>query len=185
MAAGRCHRLTLTDVLVLIAAAAVGLAADCYLWSDAALGFEVRSWRTSTLPDLRSLVGCGIVLSTPPAVMWSAATVALHLRRPRERTRRAVRRPGMAACCASSSASVIGIGVAGCAALGRNDISARLLLSYGLPLMAGSAVAAVWLVLVLSRSWNSSSLWPDRLGRLLGGYWLASITAIAFAVAGR
>jgi hypothetical protein len=185
MAAGRPRRFTLTDVLVLIAATAAGLAADCYLWSDAALGFEVRSWGIWALPDLRSLVDCGIVLSTPPAVMWSAATVAFHLRRPRERMRRAVRRPGMAACCASTSASIMGIGVAGCAALGRNDFSARLLLAYGLPLMAGSAVAAVWLVLVLSRNWNPSSLWPDRLGRLLGGYWLASITALAFAVAGR
>jgi hypothetical protein len=34
------------------------------------------------------------------------------------------------------------------------------------------SVAAIWVVLALSGRWTSEKSWIDRLGRLLGGYWI-------------
>jgi hypothetical protein len=56
------------------------------------------------LKHFRDLTAAGIILSVLFAAMWTVATLALQLRRPRYRLRRVLRRPGTAACCAATVA---------------------------------------------------------------------------------
>ncbi len=179
--AGDEHRqFTLIDAMMIIAATATGLALDRAVWLDTALWSEIRFWDGSVPRDFRSLVHIGVLLSVLPAAMLTVAALALHLRQPRDRWRRVCRRPGMAACLAATSPLVIGMALVGCARLGKSDFTANLLLGYGLPLMAGGAVAAEWSLLVLNGRWRPSPSWLDRLGRLVGLLWLVSIAALGW-----
>jgi hypothetical protein len=165
--------------MVLIAATAAGLALDRVVWSDA-LVWDVAAWKNS-----RDLVGNGLVLSVPIAAMWTIGTLSLQLRQPRDRLRRLLRRPGMAACCAATSALALGSGLAICAMRsGAASFSSKLILAFGLPVMAGSAVTAVWTLSMLSGRYRSASDWIDRLGRLMGLYWMTSILALGWALTG-
>jgi len=180
VAGNKGRQFTLIDAMVIIAAAATGLALDRAVWLDTAVWSEIWSRDGSVPRDLRSLVGLGIILSALPAVMLTVATLALHLRRPRGRLRWVCRRPGMSACLAATASSTIVIALVGCAMLGRSDFTVRMLLGYGLPLMAGGAVAAEWSLLGFIGGWRPSPNWLDRSGRLVGLLWLVSIAALGW-----
>ena len=110
------------------------------------------------------------------------ATLVLQLRHPRDRLRRLFRRPGTAACYATTIALAIGGGVAVCGMLGRwADSIPFLILAYGLPVLAGSAVTAVWTLQMMVGRYRAASDWIDRLGRLMGFYWVMTIPGLSWA----
>jgi len=39
----------------------------------------------------------------------------------------------------------------------------------------GLAVLACWMILGMSKAWEAEPSWPNRLGTILGVYWLAMI----------
>jgi hypothetical protein len=50
--------------------------------------------------------------------------------------------------------------------------------------MAGSAVLAVWTFMMLTGGYRANSDWMDRLGRLLGFYWVMSIAVLGWPLTG-
>ena len=165
--------------MAFIAATAAGLALDRLVWSDIPL------WSGGVPQDLRDLMTNGIILSVPLAAMWTFTTLALQLRHPRYPLRRSLRQPGMAACCAATMALALGCFLVACSMQRRPDIfSARIIMGFGLPAMAGSAVTAVWTLAVLLGAYRASSDWLDRLGRLLGLYWMTSVLALGWTLTG-
>ena len=46
------------------------------------------------------------------------------------------------------------------------------------PSPAAVAVGSAWAVLALDRRWRPESSWLDRLGRILGAYWLADAVGL-------
>src|SRR3954454_16947147 len=99
--------LRLSDVLILVAATALGLAGCRFLlthsetdWSEVWNGF--RTGRTTRLGfvDLWLLAREGIRLASPLLLAWSAAVLVSRLRGPRPRRRRLWCQPGFLACLA-------------------------------------------------------------------------------------
>jgi carbon starvation protein CstA len=173
------RRFSLLDAMVLIAATAAGLTIDRVFWSD------MHGWDGAVLKHFRDLTSAGIILSVPLAAMWTIATLALQLRRPRYRLRRLLERPGTAACCAATVALALGAGLVICASRGTPiSFASRLIMGYGLPMMAGSAVTAVCTVSMIAREYRAAPDWNDRLGRLIGLYWVMSTLVLGWALTG-
>jgi hypothetical protein len=118
---------------------------------------------------------------------WSLAWLLLRLRRPRPRLRRLMRQPGMVACTASavvlgirlinhlSIAGLIACHYGGADAWGYlDDITTQDEMPF-VPSQIGCAVAAAWAVQALGGCWRPERSWIDRMGRVLGWYWLAMI----------
>ncbi len=59
----------------------------------------------------------------------------------------------------------------------------ELIAVYGTPLMAGSAAAAAWVLSLLSWGYRPAADWLDRLGRLMGLYWMVSLVAMGWIFA--
>ena len=173
------RRFSLLDAMVLIAATAVGLTIDRVFWSD------MHGWDGAVLKHFRDLTSAGIILSVPLVAMWTVATLALQLRRPRYRLRRMLRRQGTAACCAATVALALGAVLVICATRGTPvSFGSRLIMGYGLPVMAGGAVTAVWTVSLIAREYQAASDWTDRLGRVIGLYWVMSTAVLGWTLTG-
>jgi hypothetical protein len=169
------RKFSLLDAMVVIAATAAGLAIDRIAWLD------IIRWGDPNLKSFRGFTILVIILSVPVAAMWTTATLVLQLRHPRYRLRRLVRRPGMAACCAATSALAIDGGLAVCAMLGTSgDFTSRLILVYGLPMMAGGGVTTVWALSMMAGQYRVSSDWSERLGRLVEFYWVMTIPCLGW-----
>ena len=172
------RRFTLLDAIILIAATVAGIEIHRAVWpTEPPLG-PVR--------NLGSLIQRVVFWSAPPAAMWTAATLVLQLRSPRPRLRRLLGRPGVAVCCAVSSALVLGAALIGCAMRANQNSffsTTELIAVYGTPLMAGSAAAAAWVLSLLSWGYRPAADWLDRLGRLMGLYWMVSLVAMGWIFA--
>jgi hypothetical protein len=173
------RRFSLLDVMVMIAATAIGLAFDRVVWLGTPL------WNGTNPMTSRDLTLRAIALSVPVAAIWTIATVLLHLRHLRYPLRRMLRRPGMAASCAATVALVLGGGLAACTMEGASvGLEGALVFGCGLPVMAGSAVAAVWTLSMMVGRYRPVADWLDRLGRLMGLYWVLSFPALGCALSG-
>jgi hypothetical protein len=158
------NKIRVFDIMIMIAATALGLGL----------------YRIHETPSNGSQWNCEYVVRMVPLfVMWSMTLAILRFRQPRPRVRRLFRQPGMAACSTSlivltvffplrllmllqSQGEYLGAGV---------DFWYPIAFQSTLP-WVGVSVAAVWLNLLLSGLWITESSWIDRLGRLVGVYWL-------------
>ena len=160
-----CRPFTLSDAMALLAATAVGLALVCGL-------MEVPQLRSGTLRRMG--------LAAPLAAAWALTLLGLRLRRPRPSLRRLARQPGTAAGIMVLVALPVAAGWLLAARtidsfenlppliLGRDGYPSfeRLTTTIG-PLVLGA-----WLILALCGLRRPEPGWIDRLGRLLGAYWI-------------
>jgi hypothetical protein len=156
------RRLTILDVMILVAATAVGFAAA-----------------RAIMPVVRDerIAGAWVCLVT-----LSLAVLFLRLKQPRPRLHRLMTRPGDAACVASLLATLMTALV--CLV---GFISQIMALGSGIDFSDGPiigiiatppAVMAPWLIMALGRRWRSESDWIGWLGRALGiGYVLTLLAA--------
>jgi hypothetical protein len=188
------QRFRLVDAMVLVAVAGLGLAMTrSYLRC-----FSALSWVVSSEPINVRVMGVREWLNAfvPPLVVLSAALGPLRFTRPVDRFRRTARRPGLAVSYATWAALVL--------ALVRWASDLRTLLTHTLfpdvgflspgdifvlrvvmmKDFIGSGVAVTWLLLWLGGGWRAEPTWVDRLGRLLGVFWIAFGVAlwVAFVV---
>ena len=157
----------------------------------AMVGVGVASLRGVSLVDLstpalrRDLFGpllpCGLV--------WTLAVLLLRLRHPRPARRRLARQPGTVACVAAASVAGAG-GLALLLVLTAKFYTraepvaltdrfvARLL--EGMAPSMGLGVLVAWLMLVLNKTWRPEPSWVDRMGRVVGAFWVATIPVFAW-----
>jgi hypothetical protein len=177
------RKIYVLDAMVLIAATAAGFLVDRLIWFDVARGawLDLRGWKGNAPKDFQLIIAVGIVLSMPLAASWTVASLALQLRRPRYRLRRLLCRTGMAACCAAVPAFAVGAGMVICT-MRANLLTrtSRSIVAFGMPVLAGSNVIAVWTVLMIIGGHRAASDWHDRLGRLIGLYWVMAILAVGW-----
>lgn len=167
------RRLTLAEAMATIAATATGLAASRYfppwvydhpmLTADQNKFFywtiSLELWLTVLLPCL---------------LMWTFTSFALHRRQ--GRWRRMFRRPGIAA---STTTILVLAAVSSNAGLSELSHSSGDFLNYSFKVLVtlanvnGLAVGALWMVLLLGGLWCPTLGPGDRLGRLLGWFWIA------------
>jgi hypothetical protein len=112
---------------------------------------------------------------------------------------RLTRRPGFIACCASTAAVVLAVGLpvivrlvyakmAGLDFELDGDpwedlvglVSAQELMAYPAE-CAGLAVAVGWMTLLVGKQWRAERGWVDRAGRAVGVCWILAALAVAFA----
>ena len=174
------RRLNLVDLAILVLAAAVGFVAvrrDLEALAAWPFGEGSQEFYLWTNP----LVLAKAVIVEVWLMVWTAAWLALQLRRPRPQLRRLSRQPGFVAC---FSASVVFF------------ISGPLTWAFILPNTAdpdhwiegmvwgtvvssqiGAAVLAGWALLVVSKRCRSRAGWLDRVGQVLGLIWVAMVPA--------
>jgi hypothetical protein len=156
------RRLTLFDLMVLVAAAALGMAGSRNIQPGAYGG----PWK--------------YYIKVKLTLYLAAATFGLlflALRQPRPRLRRLMMRPGVMAC-ASADIALIGMAAATVAEfsteMGWPRAMPELLFrwawqSHGAP---SWAIAAAWITLALNRRFRPEPSWLDRAGRFVAVGWL-------------
>jgi hypothetical protein len=185
--------------MILVAATAAGFAL-ARAYSLAVLNNYLSPY--PLIPRALLTVWVHILAALPVPAMWSIAVFGLNLRRPRRPLRQLARQPGFVACAAVTLVSVVRLG--GFLTLMARTIGNRsyklslgfadaFSVSVSYPARVNSAtvynstyfvstafgistsVAAVWLLLAVSRRWRSQPDWLDRFGRVLGFYWVGTI----------
>jgi hypothetical protein len=185
----------LTDALILVIAAAVGLSINRLNWA-----IFLACW--SNPLDAHDSIEQFLGLVMPHVAAMTVATLAMRVRRPRPRFRRIARQSGLVACMVALAVLLI---IASWVALttltgqivkfsqhvvpmGQYDhrkrlagypsypFSGQLLVACGDRI--GFAVARAWLALLLVGRWQSESTWLDRLGRAIGCLWIALAAAL-------
>jgi hypothetical protein len=196
--------LYLSDLIVLLGATAVGLAALRFFAGDLE---ELRrelseSWNTLDLSaDSKRSLGRGVAtcfalvmtVLVPICWAWTLAMVPLFLRPPRAPLCRLACLPGAIACFSASCALVLPLfgllylAIAGAGALPTTNYESVefrrviALVFLAVPALAGFAVAGAWLAIVLGRRYEPEPSWLDRVGRVLGAYWIGSIFLVFWA----
>jgi hypothetical protein len=195
------RRFQLLDGMFLIAATAIGFAIT-RAYALEVLNNDLTPY--PVLPRILLTIWACILATLPIPVMWSIAVFLLHLRRPRTRLRRLADQPGFVACGAVALVAAIwlvGLLTLLARTVGNRSCVVTLPLfdfarfsvtmSYPGPANAATiynsayfavsafaisvAVAAAWLLLAVGGHWRSEPHWLDRLGRILGIYWIAII----------
>jgi hypothetical protein len=185
--------------MAMIAATAVGFGL-VRTYSLEVLNNELRPY--PLLPRCLLTIWTYILATMPIAAMWSIALFGLRFRRPRPRWRRLTSQPGFVAC--GAILLVVAIRLVGFLTLvartaGNRFYSTSLTVgeafsvtvSFPGPVNAATvynsayfassafgmsvAVAASWLLLAASGRWRAEPEWIDRLGRVLGSYWVGII----------
>lgn len=181
------RRVTLFDLMTLVAATAIGLSLSQPIWPRNAAGLWVYTW-----PLVASGVA-GYASKTwlipvaertapflPCLMAWTAAFLVTRMHGPRPRKRRLVVQPGfVAAVAVLSTLTVESALVIGSAAMdGRFASSPTRFAEFalnGVILLAhhaGCAVFVSWLTLALTGRWCPERSWVDRWGRTLGCAWI-------------
>lgn len=180
------RRLTMLDLMLMVAAAALALAGFQFAVTHVFPGWlDYSRWpRWIGNPTPRAIL---YMLSDatapliPLAGAWTGLLLVLRMLPPRPPWRRIWRQPGMVACLAASFA-ITWAGAAAGLLLGIG----RLFLTFqhdGLTFaqswmvghvfpLAGVAVASAWMPMRLSRRWPPPADWIDRAGRIVGVLWM-------------
>ncbi len=178
--------LTIIDGMILVAFSAFAMWVSTARFLPAIqTGFSLETKVFAANPVFLTYHWGAIILreSQPAVAFFTFAALFLRILEPRPRLRRLVRQPGFAACCVVAMAICIG-GPLRCvtasSSLWRNSFEAQFQAYIVMALLPrssepGMAVAAGWLLLILGKQWRPERTWLDRLGRLLGAYWLAMI----------
>ena len=176
----------LTDAMILVIAAAVGLSVNRLNWP----GFLDRWWQPLDAHDSIERV---LDLLMPHIAAVTVAALLMRMRYPRPPYSQLSRQPGTVACAVALVVLLVIACWAGITtATGRvfefsehviapgphtsggfvplNPYNARFLVACGDRI--GFAVAGAWLSLWLSRRWRPEKTWIDRFGRSLGWLWL-------------
>lgn len=159
-------RLTLADLMILIVAAAAGLAMLRPYLAAPDLGAMSHPLRTiETTYGIWSIV----------AAWWMLALLLIQYRRPRPRRGRLARRPGHAACCGAAVALVLGAGHELVRIACHDPAGAPFSFQQcwiTVSVRVGPTVLGAWLLLALSGRGRADPGGIDRLGRLLGWCWI-------------
>ena len=171
------RKFSLGDMMILVAAAALGLLLQrTYLMTPnphpwALLGGSLYRWLFESCPFL---------------IPASLALVAMRLRRPRPAARRLRREPGLVACLAVIVTEVTRDVQSFISEVYQGHLHGnfyRFIPDYRIsgPFFWGYSVALAWSVMVLTGVWRPQPSWIDRAGRALGVLMIALSLIIYFS----
>jgi hypothetical protein len=181
--------MTLRDGIVLVAVFALGMWVSQaqlmpWLYVFSSIKSETRatnslslSWHWGSLIARRA---------QPVLAILTLGTLVMRFFKPRPDLRRLVRQPGFTATLGAALAIVIGGAFSYATTKAKPSSGAEVLVYVSVMLLPrgcepGIAVATSWLLLVLGRRWHLERSWIDRLGMVLGVYWLLMIGVAGLA----
>ena len=159
-----------------------GLSDDEYIRAGVNFAYSRASTAPSRwTPYAGYLLQRTVFWPSPCAAALALSVLVMAWIAPREQQYRSLRRPGVVAALASVAAFCVTAVLSPQTLLGGTPaISQPLhwkewwaLTWFTLPRTAGYAVAVSWLSLFVGGHWAADRGWLDRLGRLLGYYWIA------------
>jgi hypothetical protein len=181
----RIHRrLNLADMAILVMATALGLVAireDLAGLFTRPQSLENGQWVYRwTLPvALSKAITVEMWLTA-----WSAGWLVIQLRRPRPRLRQLARQPGFVACLSSSIVTLVSgpltLAAISSISTGANGWLDRIVWGTTISSQIGAAVLAGWALLGVSGRCRLRAGWLDRVGQLVGLFWVAMIPANVF-----
>jgi hypothetical protein len=180
-----CRKFTLGDAMILIVAAALGLAVTRIALPMLVDGLRsipyhrLRTWSdwwgylfgqnhfAVSFARFLNMVLLNFVMFLVPAclLMW--------IKRPRLPLRALIRQTGFAACAAPV---MVFVGFLPLALIDLSGTAAQVI-GVAAQILLASAPALAWLLLVVTRRASPGLGWLDRLGRILGVVWTACLTA--------
>jgi hypothetical protein len=180
------RRFTLLDAMIFTAASGLGFYHISSFMGDASL-----SVRPKTFYGHLVLIFRYTHFIIPLMLLITISALIVRLRRPRPPVRRILRQPGAIACAAAVAVAVLESVRAVVFDVvwlldSANDVFAVFARKMGswdwadllwsvywnLPTRIGHTVTVIWLVLILSGRWYPARDWIDRLGRILGAFWI-------------
>ncbi len=172
------RKFTLLDLMVLVAATAVGTA----LWR--AYDPESLPLSTNVVVDLSVDLYYRVSRAALILEPWTVALLVLRLRRPRPRFHLIMGQAGTAASVAAILIPIV-VNLPHLVSVALGPIGPMRAVPwrdviYFLPRSCGSGVASAWLILALSGHWRTEPSWIDRLGRALGVGWIMVMVVTSF-----
>lgn len=162
------RRMTVADILTLVAAAGVGLfAVRLHLQEDRFFQELADIGVPLSISTEQDFFWTWVIRTLPFLVAGAPALLLIRFRPPRPSRRRVCRQPGTAACLAvilSGSLSVLVAAVEGWKYSTTAPVTNCIKSLEGV----GGAVLLVWLTLALAGAWRPAPDWIDRSGRALG-----------------
>ena len=174
------RRPRLTDVAILIAATAIGLAAvRHFLPTGYSPSPYDRQFNYLSPPAALSW----LIVSQPLLMAWSVACLVMQLRPPRPRLRRLVHLPGFRACLAATLLIFIagpwvsGFLLSSSGTVDRMSFLAFLSWNEAVAVQIGVGVIVAWAPCLLGGGRRGRMGWLERGGRFLGVLWILLIPA--------
>lgn len=172
----RPRKFTILDAIVVIAALASGAAL-----ARPVFGLVGGHWSLTDPATRRYRIEFYFALISPGVATLTVATLILRLRKPRPTFRCLVRQPGMVATIASL------VGLAGAimswgymlyhtGLLNPAWLNINFWARASIP--TACTVIGSWLILALGGRWRAERSWIDRIGRVLGLYWIAVLLIV-------
>jgi len=179
------RKFTLLDAMIITAAVGIGL-------------FVVRDinadWSGVTPTKLGGTINLLSAYTHPINPVMLAVTLSalvISIRRPRPSIRRVLRRPGTIACFGAIAVTLLESvqGILCDWTMSFDDANDNISefvrncsfedlhntlwgVYWGLPTRIGHTVTVLWLVLIISGRWHPEPNWIDRMGRILGVFWI-------------
>jgi hypothetical protein len=179
------RRFSVLDVMILVAATALGFAV---IGRCSPEWYNNLLWPYRPIPQATWLHWSAVVfprwaiyLSPLPAA-WTFAALLLRFRSPRPPWRRLLAQPGAVASTAATMLILIGV------VQYLSDENQRSWHNFPYESTCYSLTSGVglaWLIQAVSRCWRAELTWVDRLGRGLGLYWISMVPLIVFATYGQ
>jgi len=177
------RRLAVSDGAIMVAATAIGFSwyrsVDQDVITAQLSGVLPRTFRTE---EVVMTLLTDIGFCWPMAFVWSIAGLLLRLRRPRPGLRLLMRQPGFIASCAVVVVAaflvlpflIVGFLKGPMLAFTPWD---HLTFYDENPTAVGLSVTTAWVVAALGGNWRAERGWIDRIGRVLGTYWIVEMVA--------
>jgi hypothetical protein len=178
------RKLTLVDAMILIAVTGAGMALVLVFvrnspelndsWQPNNYSFWNLAHDRSFFRFMKTSV-TWIRVPTLLVAAWAPALLFLRLLHPRPPLRSAFLQPGTVACAATMIVmilNVVEIGIQVAFGHFNGIMDAFLAYSSALQQTAKFAVATIWLILALGGQWRSEPSWIDRMGRIIGIFWI-------------
>jgi hypothetical protein len=175
------RRFQLLDAMILVAAIAFacGITQGLSYATDGAISWtamwEVARQNHDGLAGVVEIGAYSLILALPFAGMLSLAVIPLRLMGSRPRWRRLARQPGITAMWAAGlgiALSAVQIGIAAWTGMGEASIYQIVIATHSCISYPGLAVLGAWALLLISKRWRSEMSWVDRMGRVLGFFWI-------------
>jgi hypothetical protein len=166
------RRITLLDLLILIAATGAGLA----LQRICIRGLEAQTLSRRPGALTISYITASVTYASALLAPWSLALIILSLRGPRPTFHRLARGPGFIACAAATSGITLYLTVClAQSAMGKLTFNAASTwrITETFAIYASLMVAGSWLTLALGARWRMETNWVGWAGRALGIGWIS------------
>ena len=168
--------LSILDVMIMVAATAIGLNGSIYAWQSISSlhNTPLYIFVKSDFIHTWYVIFAYYAISIPCLIMWTLALSLLSLRRPRDPIRRLTRQPGIAGCWAASVALMINLSAVFVREAIHSDLDIGIddiykLISFN---PVGHAILSLWIISILDNRWRPDPNWLDRGGRILSMIWI-------------